>query len=622
MENSLLRRNSPGRVAFGRSREIMRKSTYLKVINFVIKGRNSKVIWLCLAQSSIGALDLIGIGLLGILISISLNTTGDFSNAFPDFLPKIFVLNGMGKNDLLVTLSILTSTVLIGKTFFSLYFTKKILLYFSNLGTSITSSLFEKMLVKPFAKLVSKPTQELTFGLTRGVELITLGVAGVSLVLISDIVLLLILTIFLFVLSPGITLGAIVFFGVTGFILNALLSGRSGKLGRKNSELDIKSMESVFAAISMYREIHTRDQRSLFVLKFKSLRDEYSRTSAHLTYLPFISKYYLEASMVLAIMSLASLTIFVGSAFFSFAVLGVFVGAATRIVPAILRIQQGLMQIKVSLNRAEPTIDLIGFLEAETSPLPLSSKKARVNNPVISLVNVNYKYANENSFGMRNINLEVNLGEFIGIAGTSGSGKTTLADLIIGIAQPNSGRVELYGKAPNDTLKLMRGRIGYVPQETFIANATIYENITLGYSELDFKIDDLDHAIKAANLEEFIRDAPQGLQTIIGEHGFGMSGGQKQRLGIARALIGNPEVIILDEATSNLDSESEFEVMKLIKSLKGKCTLVVIAHRLSTILEADRVVYMDRGCIEAVGSFEEVKNISASFEAQAKLLGL
>jgi ABC-type multidrug transport system fused ATPase/permease subunit len=161
-----------------------------------------------------------------------------------------------------------------------------------------------------------------------------------------------------------------------------------------------------------------------------------------------------------------------------------------------------------------------------------------------------------------------------------------------------------------------------MPQEAFISNTTILDNILLGYERTDVPIGAITSAIQKSFLGEFISELKNGLDTIVGERGSRLSGGQRQRIAIARSLITQPRLLILDEATSALDSGSEQMITKAVVELKGKTTLVVIAHRLSTVKEADRVVYMENGEIQASGTFEEVRKSIANFDLQAKLMGL
>ena len=160
------------------------------------------------------------------------------------------------------------------------------------------------------------------------------------------------------------------------------------------------------------------------------------------------------------------------------------------------------------------------------------------------------------------------------------------------------------------------------PQDVFISNGTIRENVTLGYDPKDFPDSVIDSAIETAQLNTLVKNSTNGLDTHIGERGTKISGGQRQRIGVARALLTQPKLLVLDEATSSLDSETEANLTEAIRKLRGKSTLVLIAHRLSTVKEADIVVYMENGKVIATGKFEEVRAKVPNFDKQAQLMGL
>ena len=230
----------------------------------------------------------------------------------------------------------------------------------------------------------------------------------------------------------------------------------------------------------------------------------------------------------------------------------------------------------------------------------------------ITFENLCYKYPNTDREALSNLNLSVKQGECIAVVGGSGSGKSTLMNMIIGFMLPTSGDLKIDGKSiSNINLQEYRHQISVVPQNSILFTGTIRENITYGLTS--YTKEHLDNVIKMANLEDFINELPDGLDTKIGEHGGKLSGGQRQRITIARALIRNPKILILDEATSALDNLSELHVQKAISSsIKGRTTFIV-AHRLSTIRDADRIVVLEDGKMVEVGTFDELMERKGKF---------
>ena len=213
------------------------------------------------------------------------------------------------------------------------------------------------------------------------------------------------------------------------------------------------------------------------------------------------------------------------------------------------------------------------------------------------MVNISFSYTTSAKMNLTGVNLEVKTGEFIGIIGPSGSGKSTILDILVGLLKPTIGNVMVDGEDIFDHLRGWQDQIGYVPQTVFLIDDSIRSNITFASSMDEIDHAEIDYAIEASNLKEFILGLPDGLDTLVGERGVRLSGGQRQRIGIARSLYRNPKVLILDEATSSLDEETEREVMDSVRNLRGDCTVVIVTHRMSTVGYCDRLYKVENGSL-------------------------
>jgi ABC-type multidrug transport system fused ATPase/permease subunit len=298
--------------------------------------------------------------------------------------------------------------------------------------------------------------------------------------------------------------------------------------------------------------------------------------------------------------------------------------ATSRLAPALLRIQQSLVQIQINIGIAEPTLLILRRAEG-LNPVAKDNDFHDSNYfdfvPSIKIKNISFIYPDSNLKVLNNISLEIAEGTFVAVVGPSGSGKTTLIDILLGMHEPLSGTVQISGLPPFQAIYNWPGAISYVPQSVKLINGTIRENITFGYPKESDSDQLLENSIRSASLDEFVSGLSDGVETLIGKNGIGMSGGQAQRIGIARALFTNPKLLILDEATSSLDNETELDVSKSISQLKGKVTLVVIAHRLSTIRKADKVVYLDKGNLVIEGTFDEVRRAVPGFDVHSEVFG-
>lgn len=229
----------------------------------------------------------------------------------------------------------------------------------------------------------------------------------------------------------------------------------------------------------------------------------------------------------------------------------------------------------------------------------------------LCLEKVSYGYDKTKELAIKEIDMVIRRGESIGLIGSTGSGKSTLVNVILGLLVPQSGEIEVNGVALQEDKSEWWRMIGYVPQSIYLIDNTIRANIAFGIPDDEIDKHRLENAIKSAQLEGFIRELPDGLDTIVGERGVRLSGGQRQRIGIARALYPDPQVLVMDEATSALDNQTEKEVMHAIETLMGEKTMIMIAHRLTTVQNCDRLYVMEKGRCVLSGHYDELVSQSS-----------
>ncbi len=282
--------------------------------------------------------------------------------------------------------------------------------------------------------------------------------------------------------------------------------------------------------------------------------------------------------------------------------IGLLAVVATRLIPCANRINNHLTSIAyfepffmgVSDNLQEEIRDDTVDYNAETYKKKVEVEKLEIKDK-IEIKNITYKYPNTNTLIFDNANMEIPIGKSIGIVGTTGSGKTTVVDILLGLLRLQSGEILADGTDVMEYYQEWLKNIGYIPQMIFMIDSTIRKNVAFGYEDEDIDDDKVWEALKEAQLDEFVRGLPDGLDTSIGERGIRISGGQRQRISIARALFEDPEVLILDEATSALDNDTEAAIMESINRLHGRKTLIIIAHRLQTIEKCDIVYRVEDG---------------------------
>ena len=586
-----------------------------------------KIKIIMIAQVLLGFLDLVGIALIGLVASLAVS--GINSKTPVGVVGQVLEALNLSSISFQAQTAILSSfalCVFVSRTLLSLFFIRKTLFFIARCAAEIAADLFGKILSRSLAGISKHSSQQYVYSLTSGIETLTLRIIGGTITLVADLASLLLIVGVLVYVNLPMTLVATFVVGIMVWILHHLTSNKSRRLGSRYSTVDIASRESLMDSLNAFREISSKGRILHFEDKFRSARHIIAKAMAESTFMPYMGKYIIESSIIIAAFIVAGAQFLLTDAADAITTLSIFMAAGTRLAPAVLRIQQGLMVINNSWGIATSTLQLIKELEA-VNYLPglLAPKFSDLHKGFdarLELESINFQYPLAKGPTLRNISLEVKPGESIALVGPSGSGKTTLIDLMLGLLIPDSGSVFLSGINPSKAISQWPGAIGYVPQDIYISNATVGENVALGFPIEEIDESKIWRALDQAQIASFISTLGEGLATKLGDRGVKLSGGQKQRLGIARALLTKPRILFLDEATSALDSQTEHDVSEAINGLKGEVTLVFIAHRLSTAKRADRVIYISAGEILAQGSFDEVKQAVPDFQKQAELMDL
>ena len=492
-------------------------------------------------------------------------------------------------------------------------------------NAQISTTLVSKMLNRPVEKIFRNSIQHQIYNVTGGVERLISGVVTSLVVIASDLVLLLVILIGLMLVDPITSIGTFIVFAGIAFMLYFLLHKRVAILNSNNVYLNIYLNQKISEGINSYRDLFIKGGREYYVNEIRKSKMQLSEYDAEIKFLPNISKYTIEISVILCIAVISGIQFSLFDSNRAIAVISIFLAASTRIAPAIIRLQQNVIVVRSSLSAAKPTFDLINELkevqELEKVETILSTSHLGFS-PWLKLSNLNFTYSNAVEKTIQDISLEIPAGKFIAFVGPSGGGKSTLIDLILGLLQPSSGSITISDSTPKHAISNWPGSIGYVPQDVFVENSSVKENICLGFNQELVPDDLVWEALNLADLSDFVKGLEGQLDYRISDAGKNLSGGQRQRLGIARALLTQPKIVIFDEATSALDAETENRVSESILKLIGECTVIFIAHRLSVVRSADMIYYIDKGKIVNQGTFEQLRKLNTDFNNQANFMGI
>ncbi len=586
-----------------------------------------------LAQMATGVLDLAGVLLVGVVSVLSVSVVSDV--AIPPQVQAIIDRFGWQDVDH-VTLAAwfigIAGLALILKSILSAILARVTLRFLANRQAALSARLTAALLARPLLEVQTRASQDVAFALTVGTQSATVGVLGSTSTAIADIGLLVVLGIGLTAIDPIVTAFAVLFFGVLAAVLQKTLSGWATRMGHEATAVDIESYTAIQEALSSYREVMVSDRRGMYADRIQKLRWRSAEIGADTQFIGLIPKYVFEIALVVGALVLAVSQAATKDVAAAVGIVAVFLVAGSRIMPALLRLQVTSLTIRRSEAPAAKAYTLAKDL-ADAPPVepgsldPLQIRRRLEAghaefHPTVVLDDVWLTYPGSPTPAVEAVSLDAPEGASVAFVGSTGAGKSTLADVLLGVVETQRGTSLIGGLPPAEAIARWPGGVAYVPQEVGLVNGTVRDNVALGLPPE--AIDDawLWDSLERAHLATFLREGRDGLETLIGENGMRISGGQRQRLGVARALYTRPRLLVLDEATSALDAETEEAISQTMRDLEGEVTTVTIAHRLATVRHCDIVIYLEGGRVVARGTFDEVRALSPAFDRQAQLLGL
>jgi len=391
-------------------------------------------------------------------------------------------------------------------------------------------------------------------------------------------------------------------FCLFGFVHHKFFKNKVLQLGQDRQQYEYEKLKHLQQGFGALRDIKVLNREDFFLKQYNFSNLQSSNIAAKWTTLQQLPRHFLEFIAVICLITIVLYLIANNSDFTTIVpTLAMFAAASFRLLPSSNRILGALQNIRYG----KPSIDLIykelnSGLEHSYNDFNKKNKNLLFNKS-ICLKNISFKYPSGKGITLDDINITIPKGNFIGIIGQSGAGKSTLVDILLGLLIPDEGTIEIDdNNIVNQTMSWQK-KIGYVPQDIYLLDDTLRQNIAFGIPRDKVDNRKVLEAIKLSQLEEFVASLEKGLDTFFGERGVRLSGGQLQRIAIARALYRDPEILILDEATSGLDHETESFVMDSVKNLKGVKTIVIITHRLATIMNCDYLYKLNKGKIEEEG---------------------
>jgi ATP-binding cassette subfamily C protein len=425
-----------------------------------------------------------------------------------------------------------------------------------------------------------------------------------------------------FAVDPLSAVGAIVYFGLIGLVIQIFIGRLLHSAATKNAEGIVEANSVIGDFSEVLREATILEKKTYFLDKLYVARIKAASSFASQFVLNGMPRYIVETALLIAVAAFVLAQSVAGDLVSAATTVGVFLSGGLRLTASLLPMQAALLTTKQAVPQANKALDLLFASEAPGSDFQPHQKSTSTGPVSVHLSQVSFLYPSAVQNALDGVTLNFESGQQISLIGPSGSGKSTIADLITGLLEPLSGEVLIDGKVPGKIISETPGRIGYVPQTPGIVSGTILENIALGVSAESVDSELLNQAISDAHLADVIHQLPDGIHTDLGKRRDELSGGQLQRIGLARALYTKPGLLVMDEATSALDADSENEINKALDEMRGKVTVVLIAHRLNTAQRSDRVFLIEGGKISASGEFSELLRSNSTVQSLAKLMSI
>jgi ABC-type multidrug transport system fused ATPase/permease subunit len=563
-------------------------------------------------RSLSGLLDVAGIALIGLLAGLAA-TSLDSSKPLVVFgftLPQV-------SQEALVVLVLVVLAVFAVKAAVAVSLSRVITRFLARIESAQAVKIARYLFTGSLDTVQARTKGEILWGVMGSVSMAFSGLLVSLSTLITEGILLLLVAATFVLVDPMATVYVFVYFGLIIVVIQLVISRSLKRAGTDAAQGNMDSMVAVDDLLGAYREVAIFRKQDFFIEKFGSARARLARGGATMTFLAGMPRYVVETALMLGVVIFVGFQFLTGQLASGLVVVGVFLTGGVRIMASLLPLQGAVANVKNQSVQAKVAHDFLqnavvkqsqGMIEVPQSSWFASARSDEAQGALdVVLDNVSFTYPTGSTPALDGISLSISQGQHVAFIGPSGAGKTTLVDLILGLIEPTQGSVVIGGRPPAETLDNRPGAISYVPQNPGIVSGSIAENVALGIEASLIDEADVWEALTAANLHEFVAGLPEGIHTSVGSQADALSGGQIQRLGLARAFYEKPRLIVLDEATSALDAGAEALITKSLTNLGRDVTVIIIAHRLSTVQHSDVVFLLEDGRVTASGKFAHLR---------------
>jgi ABC-type multidrug transport system fused ATPase/permease subunit len=584
-----------------------------------------KTVWFALVglRSTLALLDLAGVLAIGYLFTGLVALVSDGNGA-----SQTLVLAGITIPPVDIqsvpTIAVVILFLFISKAVFSILLTRRAVFFVARIEARAAKAIAEIRFKGNLISARKYSLEEMMYAVQGGASAAFNVLLNSVNTLVAEAVLFVVVAIGFFFVDPIVTLAAIVNFGLIAFVVQFFIGAQMSRAEDAKYYSSLRVATAINDLLSVFRELSVAGKKGKYIDDIYRARIETANSQARTFYLSGMPRYIIEAALLVGLALFFLSQLLSGDISNSAGKVGIFLAGGFRLTAALLPLQSSLLVIKSAIPGARIAHDILsgvtGHVNSETPLVQKQNPNMDPKNPIgVVFEDVTFSYPGSNSPTLVQLNFTIEPGSQTALMGPSGSGKSTIADILCLLLSPTSGRVLRFTE-DSRIEGGEGGRVSYVPQKPGMVSGTILENVALGVEAENVDRDDVLAALEAAHLGHLIQDLPQGIDTHLGKLKDSLSGGQMQRLGLARAMYSKPSLLVMDEATSALDAESEAEIQRTLEEMRGKVTVVVIAHRLNTIQHADKVILLQEGVVQDSGTFKELISRNPSVEKGVALM--
>ena len=561
-----------------------------------------------------GFLDIVSLALVGPFIAFANEPSAAKQFIFWDYIDEyIFNLSAITNENVILLLGLIIILTFLVKAI-TAYFIRLFIAKFSlRLECDLRSRLMKTYQNLPYLFHVTTNTASIIQCIYRYTSVFANGIVMPVLTLLAEIITILAILVLLSTTNilAVLSLLAITTLFITFYIV--ILKDKLYLMGKSVHEGEENIIKGIQQSFDGYKEISILGKKKYFYEIIKKNADRIFLMGSRFHAYQIMPRYLIELTMVTFIVFFVILlTKNATNTQNALPVLGIFVAASLRIIPSINQIVRSINQIKNSIYAASRLLSDLKEIDKFHKDRDLNIKENKdtfERFEELNIKSIDFSYPSTNDKAIKNISLNIKQGECIGIIGKTGSGKTTLIDIMLGFLNPSNGDILANNTPIKNDLKSWMSLTAYIPQSIFLIDDTIKKNIALGIEDSEIDLEMIKKSLSMSRLDSFVENLPEKIETVIGERGMRLSGGQRQRIALARAFYFQRQIIVMDEATSSLDNETEKEVIDSINRMKRKITMLVIAHRLSTVKNCDYIYKIEDGEIIESGIPEKILQV-------------